>query len=118
MWLPTVSGKWSGSPRAITGWPILFAVYVPLGLLAFLLSGRFLPVTTHEQRPFDWPSAALSGATFGLLIFGIDGAGHGHALPVIAAELAGAALLGTLFVRRQRRLENFHRHPPRNGPAP
>lgn len=89
---------------AVTGWPILFAVYVPLGLLAFLLSGRFLPVTTHEQRPFDWPSAALSGATFGLLIFGIDGAGHGHALPIVAAELAAAALLGTLFVRRQRRL--------------
>ncbi len=89
---------------AITSWQILFAVYVPLGLLAFLLSGRFLPITTHEQRPFDWPSAVLSGATFGLLIFGIDGAGHGHALPVIAAELAGAALLGTLFVRRQRRL--------------
>jgi DHA2 family multidrug resistance protein-like MFS transporter len=89
---------------AITSWPILFAVYVPLGLVACLLSSRFLPVTTHEQRPFDWPSAVLSGATFGLLIFGIDGAGHGHAPPVIMAELAAAALLGTLFVRRQRRL--------------
>jgi MFS transporter, DHA2 family, multidrug resistance protein len=57
---------------AITSWPILFAVYVPLGVLSFFLAGRFLPVTTHVKRPFDVLSAVLSGGTFGLLIFGID----------------------------------------------
>lgn len=89
---------------AITSWPILFAVYVPLGLLSFLLAARFLPVTTHARRPFDVLSALLSGATFGLLIFGIDGIGHGHRLPVVVAELAAALLLGILFVRRQQSL--------------
>jgi len=89
---------------AITSWPILFAVYVPLGLLSFFLAARFLPVTTHARRPFDVLSAALSGGTFGLLILGIDGIGHGHRLPLVAAELAAALLLGLLFVRRQRRL--------------
>jgi DHA2 family multidrug resistance protein-like MFS transporter len=89
---------------AITSWPILFAVYIPLGVLSFFLAGRFLPVTTHAKRPFDVLSAVLSGGTFGLLIFGVDGVGHGHPVPVIVAELLGAALFGTLFVWRQRRL--------------
>ena len=85
-------------------WPYLFFVYAPLGLVSFVLAERFLPHTTHTHRPFDWTSAILSGATFGLLIFGIDGLAHGHHRLQILAELVGAAVLGTLFVRRQRAL--------------
>ena len=89
---------------AIASWPILFAVYIPLGIVSFILAERYLPHTTHVHRPFDVPSAVMSGATFGLLIFGIDGVAHGHAVWLIVAELAGAALLGTLFVWRQTKL--------------
>ncbi|MFZ5784159.1 MAG: MFS transporter [Pseudomonadota bacterium] len=89
---------------SLTSWPALFAVYVPLGLISFVLSERYLPHTTHTHRPFDVLSAALSGATFGLLIFGIDGMAHGHGRGVVAAELAAALLFGVLFVRRQRTL--------------
>ena len=62
-------------------WPpgrYLFAVYAPLGVISFVLAERYLPHTTHTHRPFDVISAVLSGATFGLLIFGIDGLAHGH----------------------------------------
>jgi MFS transporter, DHA2 family, multidrug resistance protein len=89
---------------AIASWPILFAVYVPLGIVSFVLSERYLPRTTHTHRPFDVLSAAMSGATFGLLIFGIDGMAHGHRRIVIISELALAVILGTLFVWRQKRL--------------
>jgi DHA2 family multidrug resistance protein-like MFS transporter len=89
---------------SITSWPILFAVYVPLGLVSFVLAERYLPHTTHTHRPFDVISAALSGATFGLLIFGIDGLAHGHHRLLIVSELAAAGALGILFVRRQRKL--------------
>ncbi len=89
---------------SITSWPALFAVYVPLGVISFVLSERYLPHTTHTHRPFDVLSAALSGATFGLLIFGIDGMAHGHGLGVVAAELVAALVFGTLFVQRQRTL--------------
>jgi DHA2 family multidrug resistance protein-like MFS transporter len=89
---------------SIASWPALFAVYVPLGVVSFALSERFLPHTTHVHRPFDVLSAAMSGATFGLLIFGIDGMAHGHQRIVIASELVLAAVLGTLFVWRQKRL--------------
>ncbi len=89
---------------AIAPWPILFAVYIPLGIISFLLAERYLPHTTHVRRPFDVLSAILSGATFGLLIFGIDGVAHNHAWPIIVTEFVAAAVLGTLFVRRQKRL--------------
>lgn len=89
---------------SITSWPILFAVYVPLGLVALALSERCLPRTIHIHRSFDVPSAVMSGATFGLLIFGIDGIGHGHQRVVVIAELVLAILLGTLFVLRQKKL--------------
>ena len=88
----------------ITSWPILFAVYVPLGLISFILAKRYLPHTTHTHRPFDVLSAAMSGATFGLLIFGIDGMAHGHQRLVVVSELVLAAVLGTLFVWRQTKL--------------
>lgn len=89
---------------SITSWPILFAVYVPLGVIAFALSERYLPHTSHTHRPFDVLSAIMSGATFGLLIFGIDGMAHGHSHLLVISELAAAAILGTLFVWRQTRL--------------
>jgi DHA2 family multidrug resistance protein-like MFS transporter len=89
---------------SITSWPILFAVYAPLGIISFVLSERYLPHTTHTHRPFDVISAILSGLTFGLLIFGIDGMAHGHQRPVIATELILALVLGTLFVWRQKTL--------------
>src|ERR1044072_5104715 len=89
---------------SMASWPYLFAVYAPLGLISFVLAERYLPHTQHPHRPFDVISAALSGATFGLLIFGIDGLAHGHQRLVIACELVLAAVLGTLFVWRQKRL--------------
>jgi DHA2 family multidrug resistance protein-like MFS transporter len=90
----------------ISSWPALFAVYIPLGIIAFILSERFLPRTTHDHRPFDIPSAIMSGLTFGLLIFGIDGIAHGHALATIVAELGGAVVMGVLFAWRQMRLQH------------
>ena len=89
---------------SISSWPVLFAIYIPLGIISFILAERYLPHTTHVRRPFDVLSAAMSGITFGLLIFGIDGMAHGHAWWAIVAELGTAALLGALFVRRQTQL--------------
>jgi DHA2 family multidrug resistance protein-like MFS transporter len=85
-------------------WPILFAVYIPLGIVSFALAERYLPRTSHTHRPFDVLSAVLSGVTFGLLIFGIDGIAHGHQPIVIVAELGGALAMGTFFVLRQKQL--------------
>jgi DHA2 family multidrug resistance protein-like MFS transporter len=88
----------------VASWPYLFAVYIPLGVISFVLAERYLPRTQHIRRPFDFVSAIMSGITFGLLIFGIDGFAHGHSTTTIVSELAVAALTGTLFVWRQTKL--------------
>jgi MFS transporter, DHA2 family, multidrug resistance protein len=88
----------------IWSWSALFAVYIPLGVISFILSERYLPRTKHDHRPFDIVSAILSGFTFGLLIFGIDGIAHGHRPAMVVAEIGGAIVLGVLFVVRQTRL--------------
>ncbi len=63
---------------AIADWPWLFAINVPIGLVAFVLSLKFLPrnpVKVEGQR-FDVTSAVMNALTFGLLICVIDGFAH------------------------------------------
>jgi DHA2 family multidrug resistance protein-like MFS transporter len=98
---PVVGGTLLG----FAPWPSLFAINIPLGLLALVLSLKYLPRVAGTGHRFDWPSAVLSAATFGLLVWTIDALGH-HDRPllVIAAALATAAV-GVVFVARQLRLE-------------
>ena len=87
---------------AVATWPWLFAINVPIGIVTFLLSFRYLPYTAPSEHRFDLWSAGLCAAMFGLLITGINGIGHHHqALAGIAAEFAGAIFVGWLLVHRQ-----------------
>jgi MFS transporter, DHA2 family, multidrug resistance protein len=98
---PVVGGTMLG----IAPWPWLFAINVPLGALALVLSLRFLPEVPGTRHRFDWPSAVLSAATFGLLVGTIDALGH-HDRPLLVAAFAAAtAAVGAVFVARQLRLE-------------
>ncbi|HEX3550690.1 MAG TPA: MFS transporter [Candidatus Elarobacter sp.] len=93
-----------GCILAVATWPWLFAINVPLGALALALSFRFLPRVAGTRHRFDWPSAALSAASFGLLVATVDAFGH-HDRPLVVAAAACATLaLGIVFVRRQVRL--------------
>jgi DHA2 family multidrug resistance protein-like MFS transporter len=86
---------------AVGTWPYLFAVNVPLGLVALTLGWRCLPHTTPASHGFDWQSAALSAVTFGLGIAAIDSLGHGEALSICLLEFAVSAVAGVLLVQRQ-----------------
>ena len=83
---------------ALGNWQWLFAINVPLGLLAFVLALRVLPDTARSDHRFDFGSAALNAATFGFLIFGIGEGAH-NASPVVTlgvltiAFIAGGALI-------------------------
>jgi DHA2 family multidrug resistance protein-like MFS transporter len=83
-------------------WPWLFAVNLPIGLAAFAIGGRCLPHTPgHGRRP-DYPSAALSAMTLGLLVFGTETWTRQD--PAVGAPLVALALLGgVLLFRRERR---------------
>lgn len=82
-------------------WQWLFAVNVPLGLIAFVLALRVLPDTKRSPHKFDFGSAALNAATFGLLIFGIGEAAHSADLIITASVLAAACICGAALIHRQ-----------------
>lgn len=87
----------------VADWPWLFAVNVPIGLAALALY-RTVPTTPRAGHRFDWPSAALNAATFGLFIVGLDGFGDGESHLLVAVLMLAALATGVVFVGRQRRL--------------
>lgn len=94
---PTVaSGILSLAP-----WPWLFAVNVPIGLVASAIAMRSLPKSPRTGHPFDLASAALNALTFGLLVFAVDGAGRRDDLWLQACEFGVALLAGWILVHRQ-----------------
>jgi len=86
---------------AVASWPWLFAVSVPIGLVTLGLSLRLLPYTPPAPHRFDLASAFLSAVASALLVGGINGIGHGQAVPFVMIELSGAIFAGYVLVRRQ-----------------
>lgn len=86
---------------SLAHWPWLFAVNVPIGIVALAVGLCALPRAVRARHSFDFAGAALSAATFGLLIGSIDAAGHGEQLLLVAAELAATAICGYFLVRRE-----------------
>ncbi|SKA34827.1 MFS transporter, DHA2 family, multidrug resistance protein [Enhydrobacter aerosaccus] len=86
---------------SVASWPWLFAVNVPIGLAAFAIAARSLPVNPLSGQRFDMLSALLNALTFGLLITGIDGLGQGESGGLEIIQLVLAALIGVALVRRQ-----------------
>ncbi len=85
---------------SIASWPWLFAINVPIGLIALFGVGS-LPVTPRGRHRFDAIGALLSAATFGLVITTIDGIGHHEPLALIALEGVAALAVGTMLVWRE-----------------
>ena len=86
---------------SIAHWPWLFAVNIPIGIVTLAIGCRALPRTPRSSHGFDLAGAALSAATFGFLIGGIDAGGHGEAGKYVALELTLAVVFGWLLVRRE-----------------
>jgi DHA2 family multidrug resistance protein-like MFS transporter len=84
----------------VAPWPYLFFINVPIGIVAIAML-RTLPATPLATHRFDWRSAALNAAMFGLFIAGVDGLGHGQSAPLVVVELAAAVAVGIVFVRSQ-----------------
>ena len=94
---PTVSA----GILSVAHWPWLFAVNVPIGLLALAFAVRFLPATPKARRRFDLVSAVLNAGTFALLILGIGEGAHSASRVTTALLLASSAVFGFFLVRRQ-----------------
>jgi DHA2 family multidrug resistance protein-like MFS transporter len=86
---------------SVAPWPWLFAINVPLGVLVFIVSIRTLPNPSGSGGRFDFASAVLCALTFGLLLGSVDALGHGKSKWLAAVEIAAAALIGKVFVKRE-----------------
>lgn len=86
---------------AVGHWRWLFALNVPIGLLAVSLAGFTLPHNRLQPRKLNWVGAALNAAAFGLLITGLQSLAHGEAA-VLGFGLTGAGLAaGILLIRHE-----------------
>jgi MFS transporter, DHA2 family, multidrug resistance protein len=89
---------------SVASWHWLFTFNVPFGVLAVVLALRSLPDTPRSGHRFDVVSALLNAATFGLLLVGLDGIGHGQNFGSVGAELALGVVAAVVFIRRQLRM--------------
>ncbi|KKB62504.1 transporter [Robbsia andropogonis] len=100
-----------GTLLTVLGWQWLFAINVPLGAIAILLSLRAIPDNrTPTSAPFDVAGAVLSAVAMGALIMATDScarlgepATYMHTVATAGGYAGLAIVCGILFVLRQRR---------------
>ncbi|WP_173089089.1 MFS transporter [Devosia sp. 1635] len=97
--IATASGPLIGSALlSFVEWPWVFAVNLPLGILALSLTAA-LPHSTKFPARFNWQGAALNAVTFGALILGV---GHLNTVPLLGlAEITLALISGTILLRHE-----------------
>ena len=71
-WRPS-SVRSSAASSSMPGWPWVFFVNVPVGIIAFVLASRLVPRVDTHAHAFDWLGVALSAVGMFLLVFGIQG---------------------------------------------
>jgi MFS transporter, DHA2 family, multidrug resistance protein len=86
---------------AVGHWRWLFAVNVPLGLIAILIAVYALPETERSARRLNLAGVALHVGAFGLLMIGLQSLAHDEAVLLALAQLAGGCLLGAVLVRHE-----------------
>lgn len=82
-------------------WPWLFALGVPVGVVALGIGVRALPVTPRASHKFDVVSSVLSAIAFGTFVVLIDSAGRGGSPVLIGIELATTLVAAYLLWRRE-----------------
>jgi DHA2 family multidrug resistance protein-like MFS transporter len=95
---------------AQASWEWLFAVNVPIGVLAIAIAIPALPRTMGSGKSFDWLSAALNAVAFGFLILGAESLareGLRPGLVKLAIGVAAAALLARRELTRAAPLVPF-----------
>ena len=85
---------------SVAHWPWLFAVNVPLGLLACIIAWRALPDTPHSGARFDVAGALLQAVSFGTLLIGISEIGHGDSTFHVVLDLVVGVITGGVLVVR------------------
>ncbi|WP_130835656.1 MFS transporter [[Erwinia] mediterraneensis] len=93
-----------GTLLAVLDWQWLFAINIPLGVIALVLTLRVMPgYRQPAQKPFDIAGALLSAIMLGALIMAAEACSRAADQKVAALAYAIAAVLAAVaFIRRQR----------------
>ncbi|MRT13130.1 MFS transporter [Enterobacteriaceae bacterium RIT711] len=95
-----------GTILSTLSWPWLFAINIPLGIIAMLLALRVVPHNPALKRePFDYAGAVLSAVALGALVMAADAFTHQGNSDLITALIYGgiAIVTGMAFIWVQRR---------------
>ncbi|WP_238475120.1 MFS transporter [Azospirillum cavernae] len=86
---------------SVASWPWLFAVNVPLGLVALVVAAKTLPRSPKSGHRFDALSAGLNALMLGLVILSVKGLDGADPVWLVVLEFLGALLVGVTLVRRE-----------------
>jgi DHA2 family multidrug resistance protein-like MFS transporter len=86
---------------AVADWRWLFAINVPIGLIAFFIAIYSLPRTERSPRQWNFVGAALHVGTFGLLVSGLQALAHDATTSLAIAQVVGGSVLAAALVRHE-----------------
>jgi DHA2 family multidrug resistance protein-like MFS transporter len=90
----------------IARWPWLFAINVPIGLLALIIGWRTLPVTSMSKHPLDIRSVIYNILACLMLAGGVELIIRGAANSLTVGILCGGTLAAGLLIGRSARFAN------------
>lgn len=90
----------------IARWPWLFAINVPIGLLALIIGRRTLPVTPMSKHPLDIRSVIYNILACLMLAGGVELIIRGAANSLTVSLLCGGTLAAGLLIGRSARFAN------------
>jgi MFS transporter, DHA2 family, multidrug resistance protein len=86
---------------AVAQWRWLFAVNLPIGLLAVSIAFYALPTNPRARHPFNLAGAVLYAGALGLILSGLQSLAHAAATPLALLEVGSGSVLGVLLVRHE-----------------
>jgi len=90
---------------AVTTWRVLFAISMPISLLAYLASFKLLRESKAERvgGPLDWVGVAIGTVTIAALVYAVGQApGRGLTAPSVLVAIVLFVVFFPLFLRRCR----------------
>ena len=97
----TIGPSFASFVLSFAGWPWLFAINFPLGILGFWIGIRNLPWSARSGHRFDILSAALAATTFGSLVIAINSTSRGTPAWLLTLQVLIGTIAGVWMVRRQ-----------------
>lgn len=84
-------------------WPWIFAINLPLGIIAAYLTFVSFTKEPYHRNRFDWQGGLYSIIVMSTLMLAMERIGHGTSIVLPAVFVTTSIIFGVFFVRRQRK---------------